>query len=97
MKKHFLHFSILISLIICATSMWAGEISITFSELGLENGVSYPDPFVLDENISITFSEGNVVAKYYDVGAAMRVYANGKMTISADSGSIKKIQLISLR
>lgn len=68
--------------------MWAG--TITFSDLGLENGVQYSDPFD-GGDFTVTFAGGANDGKYYNTGAAIRVYGNGTMTIAAKSGNLTQI------
>jgi hypothetical protein len=64
--------------------------TITFSELGLENGVQYTDPFDGDD-FTVTFAGGANDGKYYNTGAAIRVYGNGTMTVAAKSGKLTQI------
>ena len=65
--------------------------TITFSELGLTNGVQYTSPFDGGE-FTVTFSGGANDGKYYTTGAAIRAYAGGTFTVS----SIFKIKEIVL-
>ncbi len=69
---------------------WGG--SITFADLGLENGVQYSDPFD-GGDFTVTFSGGGNDGKYYNTGTGIRVYGGGKMTFAPkESGKvIKKI------
>lgn len=65
--------------------------TITFADLGLENGVQYSDPFD-GGDFTVTFAGGGNDGKYYTTGSAIRVYGNGTMTIaSKDGSSIKSI------
>ena len=66
--------------------------TIVFSELNLENGVQYSDPFD-GGDYTVTFAGGGNDGKYYDTGAAIRVYGNGTMTVAAKSGNLTKIVL----
>ena len=66
------------------SSAWAG--SITFADLGLENGAQYLDPFD-GGDFTVTFSGGANDGKYYNTGQGIRVYGNGTMTVAAKSGS----------
>ena len=69
---------------------WGG--SITFADLGLENGVQYTDPF--DEgDFTVTFSGGANDGKYYTTGSGIRVYGNGSMTVAAKSGNLSQITI----
>ena len=79
---------LLCALIVGNSSMWAG--TITFSDLGLENGVQYSDPFD-GGDFTVTFAGGANDGKYYTTGAGIRVYANGTMTIAAKSGNLTQI------
>ena len=79
---------LLCALIVGNSSMWAG--TITFSDLGLENGVQYSDPFD-GGDFTVTFAGGANDGKYYNTGAAIRVYGNGTMTIAAKSGNLTQI------
>ena len=70
---------------------WGG--SITFADLGLENGVQYSAPFD-GGDFTVTFSGGGNDGKYYNTGSGIRVYGNGKMTIAPIEGSGKVIKKI---
>ena len=60
--------------------------TITFSELGLENSVGYYDPFdSYDGNFSVTFIKSGDTGKYYNTGAAIRVYAGGSFKVESKS------------
>ena len=63
--------------------------TITFSTLGLTNGVQYSDPFD-GGNFTVTFAGGG---KYYTTGAAIRVYANGTFTVASADYNISQIEL----
>lgn len=69
--------------------------TIVFSELGYENATYYPTVNVADTSIVLTFDQGenkNNGPKYYTTGAAMRLYAQNTMTVSAPAGvKISKI------
>ena len=67
---------------------WGG--SITFADLGLENGVQYTDPFD-GGDFTVTFSGGANDGKYYNTGQGIRVYGGGTMTVAAKSGNLTKI------
>lgn len=67
------------------------EVTWIASEQGYTNGVQYTSATV-DENISLAFGDGTNDGKYYDTGTGIRLYANGKLTVSASNGStISKI------
>lgn len=69
---------------------WGG--SITFADLGLQNGVQYSDPFD-GGDFTVTFKGGTNDGKYYTTGTGIRLYGNGTMTFEPkESGKvIKKI------
>lgn len=81
-------FALLLMLIMSIGSTFAN--TIVFSELGLENGTQYLDPFD-GGNFTVTFAGGVNDGKYYTTGAGIRVYGNGTMTITAKSGNITEI------
>lgn len=72
--------------------IYGEEASITFSEKGLTNGDQYTS-FEVDDIISLEFGDGGNDGKYYNTGAAIRVYSGGHMTVTASSGSISQIEL----
>ena len=65
--------------------------TITFADLGLENGVQYKDPFN-GGHFTITFAGGSNDGKYYTTGSAIRVYGGGSMTIASSTNTISKIE-----
>ena len=66
---------------------------IVFSELSLQNGVAYTDPFTADNGqFTVTFGGGGNNGKYYDTGTGIRLYGDGTMTVEATGG--KKITKI---
>ena len=69
---------------------WAG--TITFADLGLENGVQYSDPFD-GGDFTVTFVGGANDGKYYNTGAGIRVYGNGQMIVAAKSGDLTQIKV----
>ena len=79
---------LLCALIAGSSSAWAG--SITFSELGLENGVQYSDPFD-GGDFTVTFGGGGNNGKYYTTGTGIRVYGDGTMTIAGKTANITSI------
>ncbi len=56
--------------------------TITFADLGLENGVQYSEPFD-GGNFTITFAGGDNDGKYYTTGAGIRTYGGGSITVSS--------------
>ena len=79
-------------LIAVASAAWGETKSITFSELGLENGVQYTDPFTSGD-VSVTFAGGANDGKYYNTGSGVRTYGNGTITITANNKTITNIVL----
>ena len=75
-----------------ATAVGADDVVFTFSEMSLENGVAYTEPFE-SNGVSVTFSGGGDNGKYYTKGTGIRLYANGTVTV-ASSKTITKIQYI---
>ena len=65
----------------CVYSSLSPE-TITFSSLGLSNGVQYSDPFN-GGNFTITFAGGGNDGKYYDTGSGIRTYGGGTITIAS--------------
>lgn len=55
------------------------------SEQGYTSGERYTSATV-DGNISLAFGDGGNDGKYYDTGTGIRLYANGKVTVSAKQG-----------
>ncbi len=78
-------------LIAVASVAWADG-SITFADLGLENGVQYTDPFD-GGDFTVTFAGGTNDGKYYTTGSGIRVYGGGSMTIAAKSGNITALTI----
>ena len=85
---------LLVALLVGSVSAWGADETITFSTLELSNGVQYTsfDGADYDLNFSLAFGDGGNDGKYYDAGAAIRVYGGGHMTVSS-SKTIKKIEL----
>ncbi len=69
---------------------WGG--TITFADLGLENGVQYSDPFD-GGDFTVTFTGGANDGKYYNTGTGIRVYGNGSMVIAAKSGNLTQVEV----
>lgn len=87
MVKNLRLFLLSLVALFCGTVM-AG--SINFSELNLENGVQYSDPFD-GGDFTVTFSGGGNDGKYYNTGTGIRVYGGGTMTIASKSDNLTKI------
>ena len=87
MIKNLRFFVLSVCALLAGTAM-AG--SITFGELGLENGVQYTDPFD-GGDFTVTFGGGGNNGKYYTTGEGIRVYGDGTMTIAAKEGKLKNI------
>lgn len=67
---------------------WAG--TITFADLGLENGVQYLDPFD-GGDFTVTFAGGANDGKYYNTGTGIRIYGGGQMIVEAKNGNLTQI------
>ena len=81
MKQKLRLFSTLLLLAVASVG-WGETGTITFSELGLENGVQYTDPFD-GGGFTVTFAGGDNDGKYYTTGSGVRVYGGGTMTIAS--------------
>ena len=79
----------LLTMVAQPITVWADSETITFSELGLVNGVQYTDPF--GTNISVTFAGGANDGKYYTTGSGIRTYGNGTITITALGNTVTAI------
>ena len=79
---------LLCALLLGSSQVWGANASITFSTLGLTNGVQYTDPFELDDNVTITFAGGGNDGKYYTTGSGIRTYGGGTITVATTSGKI---------
>ncbi len=66
--------------------------SITFADLGLENGIQYTEPFDAG-NFTVTFGEGGNNGKYYNTGSAIRIYGDGFMKVATKSANLAKIEV----
>lgn len=64
--------------------------TIVFSELNLENGVQYSDPFD-GGNFTVTFGGGDNDGKYYTTGTGIRTYGDGTITIESSEYKIAEI------
>lgn len=85
MKKFLLSIFCLFSMLSYAT---AEEVTVKFSEKGYANAEEVVS-VDLDENITVTFDKGtnSNTPKYYNTGAALRIYGGGYMTITANNGA----------
>ena len=70
---------------------WAADETITFSSLGLTNGEQYTT--INGTDCVLTFGDGGNDGKYYNTGAAIRVYGGGHMTVSSTTKTIESIKL----
>lgn len=80
-------------LLLVASVSWAQDVTVTFSELGLENGVQYKTLTADEGNVTFAFGNGGNDGKYYNTGAAIRVYGGGHMTVSSTTKVFKEIVL----
>ena len=73
---------------VTVTEISENDVVFVFSEMGLENGVAYPDPFIKDA-VSVTFTGGGNTGKYYNTGSGIRIYGDGGVVISSMRGISK--------
>lgn len=71
-----------------ASVVGENDVVFVFSEMGLENGVAYPDPFT-KEAVSVTFTGGGNTGKYYNTGSGIRIYGDGAIVVSSTRGISK--------
>jgi hypothetical protein len=70
------------------------EATITFADLGFENGEDVDGlTFNIDDNVTVTFNKanGNNGPKYYNTGTAIRAYAGNTIVLAAETGMITGI------
>lgn len=65
-----------------------GSDTIVFADLGLENGIQYPDPFE-EGDMSVVFEGGENDGKYYNTGNGIRIYGDGSVTVSSELEIVK--------
>ena len=93
MKKRFTLFKM--AFLLCAMILggvspaWADTEKITLSEQGYNNAeqVSSTEGTV----VTLTYTDGANPTTYYNVGTGVRVYADGKMTVTANGNTITKV------
>ena len=83
MKKH-LRLSLLSLLALLCGNAFAATETITFSELGLENGVELTT--IEGDNVTLTFDvgTGSTTPKYYTSNTTARLYAGNTLTVTSD-------------
>lgn len=81
----------LLTMVTSTGEMWAADETITFSDLGLTSGTQYTT--ISGTDCTLTFGDGGNDGKYYTTGAAIRVYADGHMTVSSTTKTIEKVEL----
>ena len=74
------------------------DTTVTFSSLGLTNGVQYTTldhstHSSIENGLSFEFGNGGNDGKYYNTGAAIRVYGGGHMTVAHASKTFSAITL----
>lgn len=81
--------------LLCITMINAAEATITFSEKGYANAEEVVTVAV-DNNITLTFDKGSNsnTPKYYNTGAAMRVYGGGTMTVTGNGVVISSVTMV---
>lgn len=65
--------------------VWGTEVEWDASQQNYVNGTQYSSATV-DSNISLAFGDGQNDGKYYTTGYGIRIYASGKVTVTAASG-----------
>ena len=73
---------------VTVTEVSENDVVFIFSEMGLENGVDYPDPFTKD-GVSVAFPGSGNTGKYYDLGSGIRIYGDGGVVVSSSRGISK--------
>ncbi len=73
---------------VTVTEISENDVVFIFSEMGLENGVAYPNPFTKDA-VSVTFTGGGNTGKYYNTGSGIRIYGDGGVVVSTMRGISK--------
>lgn len=88
--------AILLVMLMAVGSLFAEEVTVTFSEQGYTNAEVVTSLSVND--LSLTFDQGtntssSSVPKYYNAGQAIRLYAGNTMTVTVDNATITAISL----
>lgn len=94
MKQLLRYFCTLLLTIVCASTLWADDETITFSDLYSSNTV-LDGTEIKGTNFSVTFQKrsGGTATQYYTNGSAVRWYGGGTMTISSSTKTIEKIEI----
>lgn len=81
--------------LLLGTTAWAGTETITFSSQGWTNAQALATETVNGTYVTVTFGDpsSGTTTKYYNTGAAVRIYGGGSMTVTAKSGYITGIVL----
>ena len=89
LQQFTLRASLIVMLLIGAVGSAWGKTTdtIIFSELNLENGVQYTEPFD-GGDFTVTFAGGTNDGKYYTTGSGIRVYGDGTMTIASENNIV---------
>lgn len=85
MKHYLLKSMMLLCMLMVGMGAWSTEVTWTASEQGYTNGTQYTSATV-NSNISLAFGDGTNDGKYYTTGSGIRIYANGKVTVTASNG-----------
>lgn len=86
--------AILLVMLMAVGSLFAEEVTVTFSEQGYTNAEVVTSLSVND--LSLTFDQGtntSSVPKYYNTGQAIRLYGGNTMTVTVDNATITAISL----
>ena len=71
--------------------MWADEETITLSEQGYTNGQTVSS--TSGTNIALNYTDGGTATAYYNAGTGVRVYAGGKISVTADGKTITNVSI----
>ena len=90
--RKFLRLTLVCLMAMVGSVAFADTETITFSELGFDNGEKLN--VVNGENITYTFKKGTGSSDpaYYNTGTAARLYGGNTLTISAATGTITNIK-----
>ncbi len=74
-------------------SAWAADENVVFSDQGYTNGDEVTTYVGTDFSVTFDKGTGNNTPKYYNTGAAIRIYGGGTFTVSSSTKTISKIEL----
>ena len=94
MKYKLLRFSLIGIFAMLWGMTFAQDETITFSELGLENGLAIAANETIkgtDVQIQVSKGSGSTAPAYYTTGAALRLYGGNTMTVTSNTKTIVKV------